>query len=227
MKQRLQSWGTLLCLFVLTCLLLIHTLAVFPGVPAIRWFFVTSALVLGRLDAPAWVQALGSILAIVAAGCIAGWQSFSARKDADRRQIKSDTNKALAILYILRRADLVVANAWRALATQEVALRIALDQVGLVQQALRALPVFEIPTGRLVFEVQRTDRDLLYVLQILNTVLAGAPRRKPISERLFIRIRGRIRDAMIECVESMDECALQASEARATLKNHPISADLE
>ena len=67
MKEKLIEVGTLLCVAVLTCLLLVHALAIFPGVPAIRWFLVTSAVVLGRLDAPAWVQAVGSVVAILVA----------------------------------------------------------------------------------------------------------------------------------------------------------------
>jgi hypothetical protein len=74
MKEKFLSWGTLLCLAVLTCLLLMHTLAIFPGVPAIRWFFVATAVAIARADGPAWVQAVGSIVAIVAAIGIAMWQ---------------------------------------------------------------------------------------------------------------------------------------------------------
>lgn len=82
MKEKLVTVGTLVCLFVLTCLLLVHALAIFPGVPAIRWFFVTTAVAVGRLDAPAWVQAVGSIVAIFAAIGIAMWQRHSDKKVA-------------------------------------------------------------------------------------------------------------------------------------------------
>lgn len=80
MKEKLLSWGTLLCLAVLTCLLLVHALAIFPGVSAIRWFFATSAVVFGRLDAPAWVQAVGSVVAIFSAIGIAMWQRLAEKK---------------------------------------------------------------------------------------------------------------------------------------------------
>lgn len=74
MKERLLSWGTLLCLVVLTCLLLVHTLAIYPGEAAVRWFFVTAAVAIARSDGPSWVQAVGSIVAIAAAIWIAMWQ---------------------------------------------------------------------------------------------------------------------------------------------------------
>ncbi|SFQ41151.1 hypothetical protein [Variovorax sp. 770b2] len=74
MKEKLLSWGTLICLAVLTCLLLVQTLAIYPGVPAIRWFFATAAVAIARSDGPAWVQAVGSIVAIAAAIGIAMWQ---------------------------------------------------------------------------------------------------------------------------------------------------------
>ncbi|MGJ7555905.1 hypothetical protein ACSFBI_18050 [Variovorax sp. RB3P1] len=84
MKERLLSIGTFLCVALLTALLLVHTLAIFPGTPAMRWFFAASATVLSRLDAPAWVQAVGSILAIVAAAFFVKYQhSLELRRDTE------------------------------------------------------------------------------------------------------------------------------------------------
>ena len=74
----------MLCLAVLTGLLLVHALAIFPGAPAIRWFFRSSAVVLGRLDAPAWVQAIFSVVAIFAAIGIALWQRRSEKASAQQ-----------------------------------------------------------------------------------------------------------------------------------------------
>ncbi|MDR6453936.1 hypothetical protein [Variovorax paradoxus] len=85
MKEKLTTVGTLACLVLLTCLLLVHALAIFPGGAAIRWFFVAFATMIARLDAPAWVQAIGSIVAILAAIGIAMWQRQSDhRKDRER-----------------------------------------------------------------------------------------------------------------------------------------------
>ncbi|WP_395351022.1 hypothetical protein [Variovorax sp. UC122_21] len=103
MKERLLSWGTLLCLVVLTCLLLVHALAIFPGVLAMRWFFVTTAAVLGRLDAPAWVQAVGSILAIVAAAFFVRYQ-HSLERQRDTENDKSARMRRYLVLAELARA---------------------------------------------------------------------------------------------------------------------------
>lgn len=85
MKEKLVTLGTFACLFVLTCLLLVHALAIFPGVPAIRWFMGQCATVIGRLDAPAWVQAVGSVLAIGVAIAIPVQQQRRQKKDEVRR----------------------------------------------------------------------------------------------------------------------------------------------
>lgn len=93
MKEKLIEVGTLLCVAVLTCLLLVHALAIFPGVPAIRWFLVTSAVVLGRLDAPAWVQAVGSVVAILVAVAIP-WQQR-------REEAKTARRTAVAVAMVI------------------------------------------------------------------------------------------------------------------------------
>lgn len=87
MKARLLSWGALICLIVLTGLLMVHALAIFPGITAIRWFLARSAAVIGRIDAPAWVQAVGSIVAIFAAIGIAMWQRRNDRQHAHERAL--------------------------------------------------------------------------------------------------------------------------------------------
>ncbi|WP_261803369.1 hypothetical protein [Variovorax sp. PAMC26660] len=101
MKEKFLSWGTLLCLAVLTCLLLVHALAIFPGVPAIRWFFVTCAVVLGRLDVPAWVQAVGSVAAIGAAIAIASWQRSEERTASHVRNLAAARVVAVSVQPML------------------------------------------------------------------------------------------------------------------------------
>jgi hypothetical protein len=204
MKEKLVTAGTLVCLVVLLCLLLMYALAIFPGVPAIRWFFVTSAIVLGRLDAPAWVQAVGSIVAIAAAGGTAIWQTSAARREATARERKAATERAMAIFYILRRAELVAKNAQRALHSRGPTVELAADQVEFVQESLRSLPVFEIPSAKLVFLLQRTDRDLLYILRIIRSKIDGFARAKPVGPGLFQRILRRLRAGMRECAELVD-----------------------
>jgi hypothetical protein len=108
MKERLISGGTLLCLAVLTGLLLVHTLAIFPGASAIRWFFRSSVVVLGRLDAPSWVQAVGSVLAILVAVAVPMWQRHAERT----RAAMSDMAVALVIGFeISSKVDMAISVA--------------------------------------------------------------------------------------------------------------------
>jgi hypothetical protein len=74
MKERFATIGTLVCLTILIALLLVYALAIFPGTEAIRWFFATSAVVVSRLDAPAWMQAIGSLAAVFGAAGGIWWQ---------------------------------------------------------------------------------------------------------------------------------------------------------
>lgn len=93
MKAKLLSGGTLICLAVLACLFLVNALSIYPGVDAMRWFFRTSAVVLSRLDAPAWAQA-GTAAVAIAAGAIAVvWQQ---RQQADA--MRMDQIRRLKIL---------------------------------------------------------------------------------------------------------------------------------
>lgn len=108
MKERLMSMGTLLCLAVLTCLLLVHGLAIFPGASAVQRFFASSAVVLGRLDAPAWVQAVGSVLAILVAVAVPMWQ----RRAERAQQRTTDMAAAMVIGFeVSSKVDMAIAVA--------------------------------------------------------------------------------------------------------------------
>ncbi|MDN8617815.1 hypothetical protein [Variovorax ginsengisoli] len=93
MKERFATIGTLVCLTVLTGLTLVFALAIFPGTEAIRWFFVTSAMVLARLDAPAWVQAIGSIAAI--AGAVGTVMYQNAKQHARDRMAAREKDESI------------------------------------------------------------------------------------------------------------------------------------
>jgi hypothetical protein len=215
MKEKLVTVGTLVCLFVLTCLLLVHALAIFPGVPAIRWFFVTSAVVLGRLDAPAWVQAIGSVGAILGAAAIAGWQARNARLQQVQSRKDDAIAKAAAVKGILRRVSIVINNAERNIEPNSTAVTLAIEQVELMQATIRRLPVFEIPTAELVFLVQRVDRDLHYVNELLRRFnrAPATDERIAKAKNLIDRVRKRTREAHAAC-DAMLAGAANAAQTR-------------
>lgn len=202
MRKEIGMPGALVGMIVLSCLFGGLALAIYPGWPAIGTWFEKS-------DAPAWVQAVGSILAIFAAGSIAAWQASSSRRDAEKVRKETETARALAIDFILRRAKLVVSNAERAvISASSSTMKLACEQVEMVQQALRALPVFEIPSPRLVFDLQRLDRDLLYVLRVLGD--AGKPDgRRRSGKAIFDRVQRRIDEARYAAVIICDKDAMR------------------
>ncbi|MBB4225177.1 hypothetical protein [Variovorax guangxiensis] len=207
MKEKIVSVGTLLCLLVLTCLLLIHALAIFPGIASIRWFFTAVSAVLGRLDAPAWVQAIGSIGAILAAAAIAGWQARSARIQQQRSRREDTAARAAALREIVRRAIIAINNADRLIQPGPISVALAIDQAELVQEAIRKIPVFEIPTPQLVFLIHRVDRDLHLLKQALLR-FTGAPVTAARIDSTKARISGiltRTRAARRECVEVLTD----------------------
>ena len=81
MKKELGTTGASIGATVLACLFGGLALAIYPGWAAIgRWA--------ERADAPAWVQAVGSVAAILAAVGIAAWQRH-ADKEAEKKTARA------------------------------------------------------------------------------------------------------------------------------------------
>ena len=220
MQKELGTAGAIVGMILVSTLFGGLALAIYPGWPAIgAW--------LGRIDAPAWVQAVGSILAIFGAAGIAAWQASSSRRQLEVDRRRAETAKALAIDFILRRGKLVVNNANRAVLSRAPAtLKLAREQIEMVQAALRALPAFEIPSPRLVFELQRVDRDLLYVLRLLAAVGDSTPAPRRTGQAVFVRVQRRLDQARFAAIEICDPRAI--AEAHLTsLGSDDESSDTE
>lgn len=173
MKERFVSTGAFLCLAVLTCLLLMYALAIFPGIPGIRWFFKTSVAVLGRLDAPAWVQAVGSVVAIFASGGIAWWQLRATNASA-RVAARQKALVMVEAVGTLIRAHLNELESFSALleyhdylATRDRMERLDPNALfATTERAAQSIPLHDLPDGetiRLVVELQnhiRTNRSV-------------------------------------------------------------------
>ncbi|MBB3637163.1 hypothetical protein [Variovorax atrisoli] len=180
MKERLLNWGTLLSLVVLTCLLLVHALAIFPGVTAIRWFFVTSAAVFGRLDAPTWVQAVGSLVAIGVAIAVPAGQfkreslRRSREKAADRARLVG-VHVAIAerAMSALVRAEAHVA---RTVGFQEdwSSTTPLVDEADLEVVRLSQLPFQDLPS----YEEVRTAYNLLDALREASAEMRQLAKRR-------------------------------------------------
>jgi len=197
-EDEIPDWAAPLGATIVCCLVFVLALVAAGGW---SWFakFLESA-------APNWLQAIGALVAIGAAGHFAARQVREMRVDAADARRRSETERALAIWYILRRVNLVYQNAQRALTSNNAnTIRSAGEQVEMMQSALRGLPVFEIPSPRLVYDLQRVDRDLLYVQRLIREEVAPKAR----SERrggtaLFQRVHRRVDAAIYSCTTCID-----------------------
>jgi hypothetical protein len=162
---------------------------------------------LNKSEWASWVQAVGSISAILAAAAIASWQSHTAQQNYERRKREDRINKALAIKYILRRAKLVLDNAERSIAASSHAKDIAIEQVDFMQLTLRSLPVFETPSPELVFFIQRTDRDMTYIRVILQKAEHRIRSGKNIPTAIFERVNKRLTEATDACDKVIESTA--------------------
>ena len=134
-EARLMSWPFNSCIFV-------------PG--------LTSS------ECAAWVQAWGSILAIVAAGWIARIQLRAARAaDADRQRLER-VEKYWAIRGILVHASACFELAARQARERDdnLAWERLGEEVAKVRSAILALPTFELPEPTLVLKLAKLDQDL-------------------------------------------------------------------
>lgn len=197
-EDEIPGWAAPLGATIVCFLVIVMALVAAGGW---NWFakFLESA-------APNWLQAVGALVAIAAAGHFSARQVSEMRKDADRARRRSDTERALAIWYILRRVNLVYENAQRALTSNNAnTIKSAGEQVEMMQSALRGLPVFEIPSPRLVYDLQRVDRDLLYVQRLIREEVAPKNRNERRSgAALFQRVHRRVDAAIYACTTCID-----------------------
>lgn len=131
---------------------------------ALIWLFCTHApsAALRADAAPAWIQAIGSILAIIAAAWIARQQNAHARKLEEYKHAKADKQKLEIIMALMARSHGLAEDFCKAFESQK---QEDIDQISPplmadTHQALMALPVFEIPEWNLALDVLMISRGL-------------------------------------------------------------------
>ncbi|MFB4371431.1 MULTISPECIES: hypothetical protein [unclassified Pseudomonas] len=117
---------------------------------------------LANSSAPAWIQAIGSVFAIVAAAWIAQRQTTNARKLEDYKQAKSEKQKLEVIMALMARSHGLALDICKAYESQEQS---DIDQISPhlmedTHNALMALPVFDIPEWQLSLDVLMVSRAL-------------------------------------------------------------------
>jgi hypothetical protein len=112
--------------------------------------------------APAWIQAVGSVAAIVAATVIAQRQSKAAVDLELRKQAKAETQKLKVVMALMARAHGLSNDICTAFETKkfedfdQVSPELMID----THHSLALLPVFEIPDGLLALDVLTIGRAL-------------------------------------------------------------------
>ncbi|MGA7437252.1 MAG: hypothetical protein WBW32_03880 [Luteibacter sp.] len=131
---------------------------------ALAWVSCThaSAITLTADSAPAWIQAIGSILAIIAAAWIARQQNVNTRKLEEYKQARADKQKLEIIMALMARSHGLADDFCKAHESQK---QEDIDQISPplmadTHQALMALPVFEIPEWNLALDVLMISRGL-------------------------------------------------------------------
>ena len=117
---------------------------------------------LSKDSVPAWIQAIGSIVAIVAATWIAKQQSVQARRLEEHKQAKAEKQKLEVIMALMARSHRLaidVCNAYESNAQEDID-QIAPSLMADTHHALMALPVFEIPQWQLSLDVLMISRAL-------------------------------------------------------------------
>ena len=117
---------------------------------------------LSKDSAPAWIQAIGSILAIVAAAWIAKQQNVHSRRLEEYKQARSDKQKLEVIMALMARSHRLAIDVCKAHDSNE---QEDIDQISPplmtdTHRALMALPIFDIPEWQLSLDVLMVSRAL-------------------------------------------------------------------
>jgi len=173
-----------------------------PGVPAALLTFFKSN------EAPAWIQAVGSILAIVAAALIARNQTQGATELEERKQAVSEKHKFGVIMALMARAHGLANDITKAFETHkhedfdQISPALMVD----THRALKALPVFEIPHGLLALDVLTISRGLASLEEGWKELLEiSSPESEEVASRmqalstLASEISNISREAIDEC----------------------------
>ncbi|EJL78471.1 hypothetical protein PMI15_04320 [Polaromonas sp. CF318] len=125
-----------------------------------------------------WVQAVGSVLAILAAAVIAGWQTLQTR-NADREKERRDRlNKFLAIRGILVHTDACFQIAVTELGNRsapKVWERLG-EEVSQARSVLASLPILDLPGPYAAIRLGLTEQNLRALNNFCTDVEESDPR---------------------------------------------------
>lgn len=117
---------------------------------------------LSKDSTPAWIQAIGSVLAIVAAAWIAKHQNVQARKLEEFKKAKADKQKLEVIIALMSRSHRLSVDVCKAFKSnnQDDINQISPSLMDDTHKTLMALPIFEIPSWQLSLDALMIGRAL-------------------------------------------------------------------
>ena len=156
------SWIDWVVGSVCALLVLAAITALYPG-----WPKITEGL--SKDAAPAWVQAVGSIVAIVAAAAIATWQAAHARQAELAREQQRIIEKYFALTSIPIATSALVETIRHSVENNELNAevweRMGAD-VGRVRDMLSGFPLFEVPSVEAINQLRLLDMILASMADI-------------------------------------------------------------
>lgn len=163
-KSGAQRWPVLdvlvmLIVFVIASIALLAIVPTWPKV--VEWA--------SDKDAPAWVQAVGSIVAIFAAALIAAWQNGRSERNERRKIHQQSYARLKVILSILKRIDFIyglIANKHEQ--PRNKVWSLYQNEVVRLREIIAKLPMFEIGDPDLVLAVTNSDLGLSLVFQMME-----------------------------------------------------------
>lgn len=123
---------------------------------------------------PAWIQAIGSIAAIIAASSIANAQASSARQLETERRAAEEIRNLEVIKALMARSIGLAKDVVKATSSQlptdyiQITVPLMID----TSKTLHALPIFEIPDGLLALDVLTVGRALDSLADLTETIKA-------------------------------------------------------
>lgn len=120
-----------------------------------------------------WVQAIGSILAILAAALIAGYQTSHAKRVDDNKRREIEIQRFNIIKALMVRSHILARDVIEAFKTpsSEKFDQISPSLMRDTGSTLVALPIFEVPLGTLALDVMTVGRGMQELAKIWDDLI--------------------------------------------------------
>lgn len=170
-------------------------------------------------SAPAWIQAIGSVVAIFAATLIARQQTISSKRLEEFKEAKSDIRKFNLIMALMVRANWLSADICKAFesASFEDFDQVSPDLMLDTHNSLKALPIFEVPDGLLALDILTIGRALSDMREYWLQIRLDCETNPEFLHDGIARLDSFAREIGEVSVAAIDECKKAISERQNCL----------